>query len=143
MKAMKRVHEAVVAGLICILGAGAGRADLKGYWKLNETSGSAVNDEMSTTDGSVGSSTSWVEGLFGNAIRLPGVTGNEGRLHFIRTSDGLNISGASDRTYSFWAHIPTGSHILFLLPSGTGFRFWRRNNNRNYSGSLGKSAIPG
>jgi hypothetical protein len=49
MKSMKRIHEAVVAGLICILGAGAGQADLKGYWKLNETSGSAVNDEMSAT----------------------------------------------------------------------------------------------
>ncbi|MFC1781499.1 LamG-like jellyroll fold domain-containing protein [Planctomycetota bacterium] len=67
------VHITILLAVVLAL-SGISRAELVGYWKLDENSGNIAYDSTGNgLDGTLSGDASWVEGLFGSALELDGI----------------------------------------------------------------------
>ena len=70
-----------IAASACLLAAVPARADTLGYWELDETAGTIVNDATGNGyTGAIEGSGSWVPGHFGNALRFAGGSADKVKL---------------------------------------------------------------
>ncbi|MBP8304307.1 MAG: hypothetical protein KBE04_09295 [Phycisphaerae bacterium] len=117
----KRRIPLVCAGLLLVASfAGVVRAELVGWWKLDETSGVTVADSSGNgNDGSCQGTVTWVPGQIGGAWQANGTNSTIRIPHH----DVLNIPETV--TVSMWVNTSTtsGSHQL-IEKGGTAGSAW-------------------
>ena len=80
--------------------------NLRAYWPMDEGTGVLAGDVIGGHDGSLVGGASWVDGLFGKAIRFDGTTGF---VSTQATGADLGIDGKKSRTISFWTYVEDGN----------------------------------
>jgi len=88
------------------------------YWKLDETSGSIVNDSYSSNDGTITNATINQTGILGNGVSFDG----SGDYILCGNSSSLDI-GTSDWSFSCWfkttANLSSSSNLYTIFSNGS------------------------
>lgn len=89
-------------------GASCPTAGLVSYWPMNENSGTTINDNQGSNDGTFNGSPSWTTGKFGYAVQFDGTN------DYISVASHSSLEGFTAFTLSAWIY-PTSN-----APSGWG-----------------------
>ncbi len=116
---MKKLVYLLTLLLVTVIGAnGQLTSGIAAYWKLDETSGSTVNDSYSSNDGTVTNATINQTGILGNGVSFDG----SGDYILCGNSSSLDI-GTSDWSFSCWfkttATLSSSSNLYTIFSNGS------------------------
>jgi hypothetical protein len=118
---LKQFAGAAIVMAFVLGPAGTAGAGLTGYWPLNETSGTVVDDlQQDDEDAAVAGDLTgswWVSGKFDNGLECK--PSPLRRLLTNRSASELNIDGSKPRTLSMWAYIDGYSADFTIASCGS------------------------
>ncbi|UCD53411.1 MAG: LamG domain-containing protein [Phycisphaerales bacterium] len=88
----RQICVASIALMVCLVMAGAARAELVGQWKFDEGSGTTAYDSSGNgNDGTLVGGATWADGRFGGGIELDGSSGYVSVPDFQLTTDTITF----------------------------------------------------